>query len=98
MIKLYCTYNNLWLFNLNIKKLFKKNKTKMSLKTFILDKLNNDKQSPIVIQTLDFFEATQACLNEHLSKYSKWQIVILSVLVTYLFMKFWYYYLDLEKG
>jgi hypothetical protein len=70
----------------------------MSLRNLILEKFGDDKQSPIVMQTLDFIEATQTCLNANLSKYAKWQLVVLSVLLTYLFMKFWHYYLDLEKG
>jgi len=70
----------------------------MGSKRFILDKLGVDKPNPILIQTLDIVQDTLDCLNQHLLKYDKWQIVVLSVLITYLAMKFWYYYLDLNKG
>ncbi len=70
----------------------------MSSKSFILDKLGVDKPNPIIIQTLDFVEDTLDCLSQHLHKYDKWQIVVISVLITYLAMKFWYFYLDLNKG
>ena len=64
---------------------------------YILDKLG-DNPNPLAIQAIDYAELALNTLNKELNKYDRWQLVLLSVLITYLGMKFWYFYIDLEKG
>lgn len=61
-------------------------------------KLSKESLPPVISNVIKTFELKFNALNEFGSKYEPWQLVAGSMATTYLSVKFYYFYIDLENG
>lgn len=66
------------------------------MKEYVLKKLGFE--HPILDQVLDAIEPAVNCVLKRLDRYEKWELVVITILLTYVILSFRYFVLDLEKG
>lgn len=68
------------------------------MKEFILNQLPPLGKYPIVLQSLDYLDFVTSEINRCTEKYENWQLILASMLITYVIMRFLQFWNDLDYG